>query len=116
MMQKSGKWMGAAFGAALAVAAITLLVHGVDNKAIRLALELTARFSFVLFLLAYAGGALATLFRLDGLAGRGREFGLAFAAAQLCSAGVYVVANGTVFPGDRVRKNRELNCFELIPG
>ena len=28
---------------------------------------------------------------------------------------VYVVANGTIFPGDRVRKNRELNCFELIP-
>lgn len=44
------------------------------------------------------------------------NLGLAFAAAQLCSAGVYVVANGTVFPGDRVRKNRELNCFELIPG
>jgi L-asparaginase len=44
------------------------------------------------------------------------NLGLAFAAAQLCSAGVYVVANGTVFPADRVRKNRELNCFELIPG
>jgi L-asparaginase len=44
------------------------------------------------------------------------NLGLAFAAAQLCSAGVYVVANGTVFPGARVRKNRELNCFELIPG
>ena len=44
------------------------------------------------------------------------NLGLAFAAVQLCSAGVYVVANGTVFPGDRVRKNRELNCFELTPG
>ena len=44
------------------------------------------------------------------------NLGLAYAAVQLCSAGVYVVANGTVFPGDRVRKNRELNCFELIHG
>lgn len=44
------------------------------------------------------------------------NLGLAFAAVQLCSAGVYVVANGTVFPGDRVRKNRELNCFELTSG
>ena len=44
------------------------------------------------------------------------NLGLAWAAVQLCSAGVYVVANGAVFPGDRVRKNRELNCFELIPG
>jgi len=43
------------------------------------------------------------------------NLGLAFAAVQLCSAGVYVVANGTVFPADRVRKNREMNCFELIP-
>jgi L-asparaginase len=44
------------------------------------------------------------------------NLGLAFAALQLCSAGVYVVANGTVFPADRVRKNREMNCFERIPG
>ena len=44
------------------------------------------------------------------------NLGLAFAAVQLCSAGVYVVANGTVFPGHRVRKNRELNCFEHTPG
>jgi L-asparaginase len=43
------------------------------------------------------------------------NLGLAFAAVQLCSAGVYVVANGTIFPGHRVRKNRELNCFELLP-
>jgi len=44
------------------------------------------------------------------------NLGLAFAAVQLCSAGVYVVAHGTVFPADRVRKNQELNRFELIPG
>ncbi len=42
------------------------------------------------------------------------NLGLAFGAVQLCSAGVYVVANGTVFPADRVRKNLELNRFEPL--
>lgn len=89
-MQKSVKWMAAAFGAALAITAITLALHGTDNKATRLALELTARFSFVLFWLAYAGGAIATLFRIEALAGRGREFGLAFAAAHLVHIGLVI--------------------------
>jgi hypothetical protein len=89
-MQKSIKWMAAAFGAALAITAITLALHGTDNKATRLALELTARFSFVLFWLAYAGGAIATLFRIEALAGRGREFGVAFAAAHLVHVGLVI--------------------------
>ena len=42
------------------------------------------------------------------------NLGLAFAAVQLCSVGVYVVANGAVFPADKVRKNLELNCFEAL--
>jgi L-asparaginase len=42
------------------------------------------------------------------------NLGLAFGAVQLCPAGVYVVANGTVFPAERVRKNLELNCFEPL--
>ena len=42
------------------------------------------------------------------------NLGLAFAAVQLCSAGVYVVANGQVFPADKVRKNLELNRFEAL--
>src|SRR5471032_1346155 len=89
-MQKSVKWMAAAFGAALAITAITLALYGTDNKATRLALELTARFSFVLFWLAYAGGAIATLFRIEALAGRGREFGVAFAAAHLVHIGLVI--------------------------
>jgi L-asparaginase len=40
------------------------------------------------------------------------NLGLAFGAVQLCPPGVYVVANGTVFPADRVRKNPALNRFE----
>ena len=90
MMQKSVKWMGAGFGAALAITVVTLMLHGTDNKSTRLALELTARFSFVLFWLAYAGGAIAALFRVDVLAGRGREFGLAFAAAHLVHIGLVI--------------------------
>jgi len=89
-MKKSIKWMGTAFAAALAITAITLALHGTDNKATRLALELTARFSFVLFCLAYAGGAIAILFRIEALAGRGREFGLAFAAAHLVHIGLVI--------------------------
>jgi len=89
-MKKSIKWMGTAFAAALAITAITLALHGTDNKATRLALELTARFSFLLFWLAYAGGAIATLFRIEALAGRGREFGLAFAAAHLVHIGLVI--------------------------
>jgi len=42
------------------------------------------------------------------------NLGLAFGAVQLCSPGVYVVANGTVFPADKVRKNLELNRFEAL--
>jgi L-asparaginase len=42
------------------------------------------------------------------------NLGLAFGAVQLCPVGVYVVANGTVFPADRVRKNLELNRFEPL--
>jgi len=42
------------------------------------------------------------------------NLGMAMAAVQTLPAGVYVVANGTVFPADRVRKNRELNRFEAV--
>src|SRR6478736_3010820 len=37
------------------------------------------------------------------------NLGLAFGAVQLCSAGVYVVANGQVFLAGKVRKNQDLN-------
>ena len=42
------------------------------------------------------------------------NLGLAFGAAQLCSPGVYVVANGQVFLAGKVRKNLELNRFEAL--
>jgi hypothetical protein len=54
------------------------------------ALRATARWSFLWFYLASTGGALKTLFgdRFGALARRGRDFGLAFAAAHLAHAGL----------------------------
>jgi len=63
----------------------TLTILGAAVPGTILALRLTARWAYIFFWLAYAGGALATLFgaRLVPLARRGRELGLAFAAAML---------------------------------
>lgn len=82
--------MGTAFGIALATAAIVLGLEGADNKGVRLALELTARWSFLLFFLAYAGNALASLSGWAALKGHGREFGLSFASAHLVHIGLIV--------------------------
>ena len=81
-----------AFGIALGLAAAVLALNGTDTKSLVMALRLTARWSFLLFWVAYAGGAMAALFgpALAPLAGRGREFGLAYAAAQLIHLGLVV--------------------------
>jgi hypothetical protein len=58
------------------------LIEAVDpHDRVAVALRVTARGSFVLFWLAYAAGAMATLWGppFTGLARHGREFGLAFA-------------------------------------
>jgi hypothetical protein len=82
--------MGGAFAVALAIATLVLVFQGADNKGVRLALELTARWSFLLFFMAYAGNAIAILFGPPNLKGHGREFGLAFAAAHLVHIGLIV--------------------------
>jgi hypothetical protein len=110
-MRKSLIWMGAAFGMALAIAAMVLAARGTDNAGIRLALELTARWSFLLFWFAYAGNAVAILFNVEQLAGRGREFGLAFAAAHLVHIGL-VIWLGTIL--GRVPLSGGLLLFFLI--
>lgn len=76
--------MAASFGAAFVVATLILAVFGANEHGTDLALQATARVSFLLFWLAYAGGAVATLFgpRFQPLKRRGREFGLDFASAQ----------------------------------
>ena len=84
--------MGAAFCAALISAAVVLADMGWGEKGTIMALRVTARLSFLLFWLAYAGGAMATLFgpTFDILARHGRDFGLSFAAAHLVHIGLIV--------------------------
>lgn len=86
----AGPWMAGAFGIALLLALAVLLSAGTGDGGTIAALRLTARWSYLCFWPAYAGGALAALFgpTFRSLAERGREFGLAFAAAQLVHAGL----------------------------
>lgn len=104
-------WMGTAFGIALAVAAIVLGLNGPDNKSVRLALELTARWSFLLFFLAYAGNAMAALFGWTALKGHAREFGLSFASAHLVHIGL-VIWLGVIL--DKVPLSGGLLLFFLV--
>jgi hypothetical protein len=85
-------WMGVAFGVALGLAAAVVAVKGTDAKSIGTALQLTARWSFLLFWVAYAGRAVTELFgsSFEPLARRGREFGLAYASAMLIHLGLVI--------------------------
>jgi hypothetical protein len=88
---KTAPLMSAAFLVALALAVIILAIFGAGERGTAIALRATARWSFVLFWAAYAGGAIAYLWpRLDGLARHGRELGLAYASAQLVHVGLVV--------------------------
>jgi len=81
----AGWWMLGAFVCSLLLALGTLAILGAAATGTIFALRLTARWAYIFFWLAYAGGALATLFgaRLLPLARRGRALGLAFAAAMV---------------------------------
>jgi hypothetical protein len=83
-------WMASAFCAALGLAALVLAALGPEKHGTIVALQVTARFSFLLFWLAYAAGAMTTLFgpAFEPLKRRGREFGLAFASAHLVHLGL----------------------------
>ncbi len=83
-------WMGSAFCVALVLAALALAALGPGVHGTVLALKVTARFSFLLFWLAYAAGAMTALFgpAFEPLKRRGREFGLAFASAHLVHLGL----------------------------
>jgi hypothetical protein len=82
--------MAGAFVIAFALATIVFANLGAGDRGTFVALRVTARWSFLLFWLAFAGGALAKLSGLDlgGLGRRGRELGLAFASAQLVHVGL----------------------------
>jgi hypothetical protein len=77
--------MAGAFGGGLVLAVIVLVIEGTGSESLKLGLRVTARWSFLFFWLSYVGGAMATLFgpAFNGWARRGRQLGLAFAAAQL---------------------------------
>jgi hypothetical protein len=77
--------MAAAFLIAFVLAVVVLAIFGVGERGTSIALRATARWSFLLFWLAYAGGAMAKLFgpRFNTLAQQGRAMGLAYASAQL---------------------------------
>ena len=83
-------WMSAAVGAALCLAAVAIAVRGADQRGVNGALFVTGRLNFLLFWLAYTGGALASLFGdiFEPLRRRTRDFGLAFAAALLVHLGL----------------------------
>ena len=84
-------WTALPFGVSLGLAATVLASNGVDRSSLVTALRVTARWSFLFFWVAYTGRALTTLFgpALAPLA-RGREFGLAYAAAMLSHVGILV--------------------------
>lgn len=85
-----GCWMAAAFVVSSALAAIVLAVAGAGAHGTALALRVTARWCFLLFWAAYAGGALASFCgpRFAVLTRLGRAFGLAFAAALTVHVGL----------------------------
>jgi hypothetical protein len=87
---RTGTWMGVALVVALMVAGATLAALGTGHDGTVAALQLTARWSYCLFLPAYAGGALVALFgpTFLPLAKQGRNLGLAFASAHLAHIGL----------------------------
>jgi hypothetical protein len=94
-MQEKGAvwtWMSAAFAMAAVMAASVLAIYGTKPRAINFALFITARWSFLLFWLAYTAGGLAVLFGrvAQPIARHSREFGLSFAAAHLVHIGLVV--------------------------
>jgi hypothetical protein len=79
-----------AFAAALTLTVFVLAELGAGQQGTTVALQATARLSFLLFWPAYAGGALTALFgsAFQPLKQRTREFGLAFASAHLVHIGL----------------------------
>jgi hypothetical protein len=86
----AASWMVSAFCIALGLATSALVAEGANETGITFALRVTARWSFLLFWIAYSAGALVSLFgpRFEPLKRRGREYGLAFASAHLVHLGL----------------------------
>jgi len=84
--------MTSAFCAALSLTATVLTLLGTGERGTDVALQLTARLSFLLFWPAYSGGAVTALLGPRGqfFKTRARNFGLAYAAAHLIHIGLVV--------------------------
>jgi hypothetical protein len=78
-------WVASAFCAELGLATLVLAAWGTGERGTDIALQITARFSFLLFWPAYVAGAMTALFGpvFEPLKKRTREFGLSFASAHL---------------------------------
>ncbi len=85
VQSRAAPWMGAGLLGSVALATAALAWLGTGQRGTVTALQLTARWAYLFFWPAYAGGALASLFgaRFQPLARRARVLGLAFAAAML---------------------------------
>jgi hypothetical protein len=85
-------WISMGFGVSLSLAIVVFSIRGINSRSIGLALQLTARWAFLPFCIAYTGRAMAEVFGpiFEPLARRGREFGLAYAAALLVHLGLVV--------------------------
>jgi L-asparaginase len=87
-----------------------VVTHGTDTMAeTARALQAAALGKTVVLtgaMVPYAFGSSDGLFNL----------GSALSFAQVLPAGVYVAMNGRVFPGDKVRKNRQGGVFEELEG
>jgi hypothetical protein len=86
----AGPWICGAFCVALVLTVVVLAAMGTGDRGTSIALQLTGRLSLLLFWPAYAGAATAALFgpRFSILAQHGRNFGLAYASAQLVHVGL----------------------------
>jgi hypothetical protein len=82
--------MVAAFSAALVLTIVVLTTFGMTEHGTDVALQVTARLSFLLFWLAYCGSAVACLAGpgWQSLKGHVRDFGLAFASAHVVHIGL----------------------------
>jgi hypothetical protein len=99
-------WTTASFLIAAGLAATVFGAVDAHDR-VGVALRVTARWSFLLFWLAYTASAMATLWGppFNRLARYGREFGLAFASAQLVHVGIilrYGAGAGMAFSGSRL--------------
>ena len=83
------EWMAGALVAALAIVLIVRMVAPPGAR-VGVALQATARWSFILFWFAYTGNAWAVVFgpRFQAIAHRCRDFALAYASAHLAHLGM----------------------------